>query len=162
MVVAVLLLMVVLAGTGAGPGAGPGVRDACAGAGADAVLCLKRGKSLAPQRLGRAKKGLRARGGGVSFEPPEGGVRRSGKGALVTGQSKEAGLKTLMMTHHLPRKAARKSVLLFFKTSSPHDTYLKMMSASWGIILSHVCWGTSGPATPPPPSARRSSPSREL
>ena len=28
------------------------------------------------------------------------------KGALVTGRSKEASLKTLMMTHHLRREAA--------------------------------------------------------
>ena len=33
----------------------------------------------------------------------------SGKGALVTGQSKEARLKPLMMTHHLRREAARKN-----------------------------------------------------
>ena len=35
-----------------------------------------------------------------------GGGGRSGKGALVTGQSQEAGLKTLMMTHPLRRDAA--------------------------------------------------------
>ena len=31
---------------------------------------------------------------------------RGGGGGFVTGQSKEAGLKTLMMTHHLRRPAA--------------------------------------------------------
>ena len=40
--------------------------------------------------------GLRRGGGGL------------GKGALVTGQSQEASLKPLMMTHQLRRKAARK------------------------------------------------------
>ena len=41
----------------------------------------------------------------------------SGKGALVTGQSQEAGLKPLMMTHQLRRKAARK--IVFSKNIPP-------------------------------------------
>ena len=44
-------------------------------------------------------------------------------------------------------------------TNHQPPTYLKMMSASWGIILSPVCRATSGPQ--PPLSARRGSPSRE-
>ena len=45
-------------------------------------------------------------------------VRRgAGKGALVTGQSQEAGLKPLLMTHQLRRKAARKN--FFSKKISP-------------------------------------------
>ena len=66
----------------------------------------------------------------------------------MAGQSQEARPKTLMMTHHLRCKAARKRFVL---KNVPHDTYLKVISASWGIILSHLCWGTSGP--PPPPSS---------
>ena len=69
-----------------------------------------------------------------SFEPPKGGgAEGSGKGALVTGQSQEASLKPLMMTHQLRREAAWKMC---------------------GIILSHICRGTSGPPQPPL-SARR-------
>ena len=87
-------------------------------------------------------------GPGVVGAPPpplkEGGG--AGKGAPVAGQSQEARPKTLMMTHHLRCKAARKR---FVSKNVPHDTYLKVISASWGIILSHLCWGTSGP---PPPS----------
>ena len=81
-------------------------------------------------------------GGRGSFEPPEGGGG-SGKGAPVTGQSKEVSLKALMMTQHLRRKAARKKI--FSKRKFPHDTYLKTIIASWGIILSHKCWGISEP-----------------
>ena len=67
--------------------------------------------------------------GGVSFEPPKGGGG-SRKGALVTGQSQEASLKPLMMTHQLRREVAWK--IFFFKKNFPHDAYLKMISASWG------------------------------
>ena len=86
--------------------------------------------------MGMAKKGLRARGGGGAFKPPEG--LGGGGEALVTGQSKEASLKTLMMTCDLRRKAAQK---IFFQKKHPHDAYLQMIVA---IILSHMCWGTSG------------------
>ena len=48
----------------------------------------------------------------------------SGKGALVTGQSKEACLKTLMPA---PRSGPH-----FFQKNYPHDTYLKMIIALWG------------------------------
>ena len=100
--------------------------------------------------LVRAKKGLRAGGvvGGRSFEPPGGGGGGSGKGALVTGQSKEARPKPLMMTHHLRREAARKNI---FQKKVPHDTYLKMITALWGCILSHMCWGTLPPPCRSPP-----------
>ena len=47
----------------------------------------------------------------------------------MTGQSQEASLSPLMMTHQLRREAARK---IFFEESFPHDTYLKMISALWG------------------------------
>ena len=74
--------------------------------GAAPSYCLmalwNRGGSPRPDPpFGRAKKGLHA---GWSFGPlKEGG---GNKGALVTGQSKEASLKTVMVTHHLHRKAA--------------------------------------------------------
>ena len=87
--------------------------------------------------------------GGGSFEPPKGRGGGSGKGALVTGQSQEASLKPLMMTHQLRREAARK--IFFQKKKKPRDTSLKMISALWGIILSRMCWGTSGPPPPPQP-----------
>ena len=66
----------------------------------------------------RAKKGLCVRGG-VSFEPPEGGGGGgvAEKGALMTGQSKEASLKALTMTHHLRCKAARQN--FFQKKNHP-------------------------------------------
>ena len=41
----------------------------------------------------------------------------SGKGGLVTGQSKDAGLKHLMLTHYVRREAAQKS--FFFETPPP-------------------------------------------
>ena len=85
---------------------------------------------------------------GGSFEPPAKGGGGSGKGALVTGQSQEASLKPLMMTHQLRREAICK---IFVQNNFPHDTYLKMISASWGIVLSHICCGTSGPPPPTPP-----------
>ena len=67
-----------------------------------------------PER-GRAKKGARAGGGGGAFVSSEGGGE-VGKGALVTGQSKEDCLKTLLMTHHhLRREPGRKN----FKKKSP-------------------------------------------
>ena len=74
---------------------------------------------------------------------PFGGV---GKGALATGQSQEAGLTTLMLTRHLHREAARRN---FFKKNFPHDTHQNDQRIV-GIILGHVCWGTSGPPPPPP------------
>ena len=86
-------------------------------------------------------------GGGRSSPLKEGwGV---GTGALVTDQSKEASSKTLMVTNQLRREAALKK--FFSKKISPHDTYLKTISTSWGIMLSHKCWGTSEP--PPPPTS---------
>ena len=36
----------------------------------------------------------------------------------------------------------------FFFKKIPHDTQLKPIGASWGIILSHICWGSSGPPCP--------------
>ena len=75
--------------------------------------------------------------------PGEAGAR---KGALVTGYPQEASLKPQMMTHQLHCEAAWK--IFFFKNNFPHDTDLKMISALWGIISSHLCCGTSGP--PPP------------
>ena len=60
----------------------------------------------------------------------------------MTGQSQEASLKPLMMTHHLRRKAARK---IFLQKKFSHDTYLKMISALWGIIVSHMCCGNPPP-----------------
>ena len=55
-------------------------------------------------------------GGGGRSSPPKGGGG-SRKGALVTGQSQEASLKPLMMTHHLRREAAWK--IFFSKKISP-------------------------------------------
>ena len=58
----------------------------------------------------RAERGLRA-GGVGSPTPPEGGGGgggASGKGALVTGHFKEAGLRTLLMAHHLRCGAANR------------------------------------------------------
>ena len=100
---------------------------------------------LVYRTLGGQKKVCAWGGGGGILSPGKGGF---GKASLVTGQSKEASLNALMMTHHQHHKAARKR--FFFKKKIPHDTYLTMISASWGMILSHLCWGTSGP--PPPPS----------
>ena len=57
--------------------------------------------------------------------------------------------------HHLHRKAIQKKI---FSKKIPHDTNLEMTSASWGIVLSHICWGASGPPPQPPPSARRGVP----
>ena len=49
-----------------------------------------------------------------------------------------------------------------FKAPPPPDTYVKMISAWRGIILSRRCWGTAGPPPPqkkeldpPPPPARK-------
>ena len=58
------------------------------------------------QRGGRQK--VCARRGGRSSPLKEGGWG-IGKGALVTGQCKEAGPKPPMTTHHLRRKAAQKN-----------------------------------------------------
>ena len=53
-----------------------------------------------------------ARGGrGVGRAPRRRGLG-VGKGALMTGPFKEAGPKTVMMTRHLRRKAARKNFVL--------------------------------------------------
>ena len=54
-----------------------------------------RGRGGLGSTQGRAKKGVRQGGGGGS-----------GQGALMTGHPKEASLNTLIMTHHLRRKAA--------------------------------------------------------
>ena len=54
-------------------------------------------------------------GGGGAFEPPK-GRGGSRKGALLTGQSQEASLKPLMMTHQLRCEAARKN---FFQKNFP-------------------------------------------
>ena len=56
-------------------------------------------------------------GGGGALEPAEGRGGGSGKGAFVTGQSNEARLNTLMMTHHLRRKVAQK--ICFSQTIPP-------------------------------------------
>ena len=93
---------------------------------------------------------MRGGGGGGDSSPPKGGGGPR-KGALVTGQSQEASPTPLMMTHQLRRKAAR--TILFSRKISPHDTHLKMISASWGVILSHICCGTSGPPPPPTPTS---------
>ena len=47
---------------------------------------------------------------------PKGGGGGSGKGALVTGQSQEASLNPLMMTHQLRREAIWK---IFFSKRIP-------------------------------------------
>ena len=79
---------------------------------------------LAPTaRLKAPKKGLCAgRREGRSSALKEGG-------GLVTGQSKEAILKTLITTHHLCCEAAWKN---FFQKKIPYDAYLKVISALWG------------------------------
>ena len=66
----------------------------------------------------------------------------------MTDQSQEAILKPLMMTHQLRRGAAWK--IFFFQKNFPRDTHLKMISALWGIILSHMLGYLSPP--PPPPN----------
>ena len=78
------------------------------------------------------------RGGGHSSPPKEGGG--SGKGALVTGQFQEASLKPLMMTHQLR----------FSKKNSPMIHTSKDQRIV-GIILSHICCGTSGTSPPNSP-----------
>ena len=55
-----------------------------------------------------------------------------------------------MMTHQLRREVAWK--IFFKKKSFPHDAYPKMISASWGIILSHI-WCGQDPRPPPPPTS---------
>ena len=89
-------------------------------------------------------------GGGGIIRAPQRRGGGSGKGALVTGQSQEAGLTPLMMTHQLRRDGGPEDV--FFKKNFSHDTHLKVISASWGIILSHICCGTSGPPQTSPVS----------
>ena len=86
-------------------------------------------------------------GGGRWLEPTQRRGGGSGKGALVTGQSQEASLKPLMITHHLRRGGA--PGYLFSTQTFPHDPDLKMISALWGITVSHMCWATSGPPTSP-------------
>ena len=55
--------------------------------------------------LGSTGNGLRAGGGGGVRAPCRRGAW-GGKGALVTGQSQDASLKTPMVTHHLPYEVA--------------------------------------------------------
>ena len=72
------------------------------------------------------KIGLRpGGGGGHSCRRKEGGGG-SGKWTPVTGRSKEASLKALMMTHHVRHED------FFLPKNFPDDTYLKVISASWG------------------------------
>ena len=67
----------------------------------------------------------------------------AGQGAVVTGQSKEAGLNTSDDSLAGPQ--------IFLKKFA-QDTQLEMISASWGFILSCICRGTSGHPLPPPTS----------
>ena len=60
----------------------------------------------------------------------------------MTGQSQEASLKSLMMTHQLRRKAAEKT---FFQKKIPPRYIPQNDQRIMGIILSHICCGTSGP-----------------
>ena len=73
---------------------------------------------------GRGKKGLRAGGGGGCRLSPkkEGGGGGSGNGA----QTSEPLYKEIPLAQKLGRKAAQT------ENSFPHETYLKMHSASWG------------------------------
>ena len=90
-------------------------------------------------------------GVGGSFEPPKGEGGGSGKGALVTGQSKEAILKPLMMTHHLHRKAAWK---IFFQKKFPP---LYIPQNDQRIVGDHfesyMLWYLRSPPPPPPTSS---------
>ena len=71
-----------------------------------------------PRKETTPRQNVTQGGGGVVRAPGRRGVGFGNrKGALVTGQSKEARLKTLMMTHHLRCKAARK--IFFPKKFSP-------------------------------------------
>ena len=63
----------------------------------------------------------------------------------MIGHSKGAGLKTLMVTHHLRCKAARR---IFFPEKSPPVMNDQRIV---GIILSHIC--QNPPPPQPPPSA---------
>ena len=96
-------------------------------AGLQPPACLRPNPPLSPPSLGMGKIGLRAGGGGGghSCRRKEGGG--SGKWTPVTGRSKEASLKALMMTHHV-----RHEDFFFLPRNLPYDTYLKMISASWG------------------------------
>ena len=73
----------------------------------------------------------------------------------MTGESKEAGLKTLMMTHHLRRKAAGRRFFQQEPPPPPNDTSLKRISASRGIVLSPTLPSKSPrrafALAPPPP-----------
>ena len=75
---------------------------------------------------GKTMEGLRRGGGGGGVVQAP--LNEGGRGWERAGQSQEASLKSLMMTHHLRRKAGRK----FFQKDFPFDTYLKMISESWG------------------------------
>ena len=72
----------------------------------------------------------------------------------MTGQSKEASLTTLMMTDHVRREADR---TMFFNRKSPHDTYVEMISASWGGHCEPHVLGCL--RTPTPPQTSPSGPS---
>ena len=103
------------------------------------AMCRPDRQEVPPRAGDIAKRFAHGGGGGRSSPLKEGGGVR--KGARVTGQFKEVSLKPPMITHRLRREAARKSCCC----NKIFPCIPQMTSASWGIILGHVCWGTSGP-----------------
>ena len=73
------------------------------------------------------------------------------KGALVTGQSKDAHLNTSDDSSPGPQSGPEEG---FFKKNYPHDTCLKMISASWGSFLA-ACVGVPQDCPPLPPNLPR-------
>ena len=100
-----------------------------------------------PYVMGRAKEGLRARGGGVSFEPSEG--RWGGWERGSPDKPFQRGcLKALLMTHHLRRKAARKNC---FKKNFP-----MIHTSKWSAHhVHHFEPYVLGYLRPPPPRLPR-------
>ena len=107
------------------------------------------------RKLGRAWGNIGLRnGGGGSFEPPQ---REGGGGAFRKRGSRDRPVpRRWSKTSDDDSPTAPRSGPedCFFKKNFPHDTSLKMISASRGIILSHVLWYLRTP----PLSARRGVP----
>ena len=86
--------------------------------------------------------------GGRSSLLKEGGGL-SMKRALVTCQSKEGSQNTVTMIYCLRYKVARNNFVFIFPPPYDSDTYVTVTSTLCWIILSHICWGTSGPPQTP-------------
>ena len=127
--------------------AGAMQRTACDGVRSPVVAPKAVGAAPPPPGV-RCRKGMGEDLGGGSFEPPKGGaggvwVRGSRDRPVPRGQSTTCDDDSPTAPRSSPADC-------FFKKNFPHDTSLKMIRASRGIILSHMCCGTSGP--PPPVS----------